>query len=518
MDVDINLNEGSCLDQPTGASFFSSGFQYEILACKDALRLVNRAILPRGLPKNGPDKVKGHFSEKNGRNVGRVLEQLSDRMLKCRSFSINQMACLSGPPYIPSLIASLLVDLYAPNNIVDWYRKHSRIRKKKSWDVTPNLEKEVISMVSKVIGFSPNESSGNLLSGGTIANISALWVARDRFLGIKTKDIGLILPNKIKLLTSTSAHYSIDKAMWLLGLGQSSVVKIPSASQEEIQALENGEPLSMRPRLEKYKEAIDIIIDADNEVFALVSTFGTPATMSIEPISELIGLARKKGAYIHVDAAIGGLTRFIPEMQVRTRGIENADSVSVDFHKTGFLARPCSALVFGNETNHLLLRQDATYTSGVAPTLEGSRAGSLAAAAWVSILSIGKNGYSAILGSCIKKAKQFSKILDPDKFQVLHRPELFSVCFSVAKGKSRREKNAICFQVYRAMRNGKNFSLGWVDDLVGTSNHRQKRDYVKIQAIRATIMNPFIDEEVIQGLSKELELALSRACTSNQKW
>jgi aromatic-L-amino-acid/L-tryptophan decarboxylase len=193
------------------------------------------------------------------------------------------------------------------------------------------MEHGVVRWLAGVLGLGP-DAGGVLLSGGSLANLTALVTARQARLGEPGPDTA-----RGTLYAGADAHHSIAKAARLAGLPASAVRVVPS-----------GPDLRMDPA------AAAALIAADRAAglrpFLLVGTAGTTATGTVDPLAELAALAAREDLWYHVDGAYGGLFRLTGRGRQRLAGIERADSVTVDPHKSLFL--PCG-------TGALLVRDPA---------------------------------------------------------------------------------------------------------------------------------------------------------------
>jgi len=179
------------------------------------------------------------------------------------------------------------------------------------------LENMLIRWMCKLMGY-PESSTGNLTSGGSIANLVAIVTARESF-NLKARDF-----DKVVIYLSEQAHHSIQKAIRIAGLSEAHVRYIP---------LDEGLRLSVND-LEKA-----IIEDKENGLipFFINASFGTTNTGAIDPINPIADIASKHKLWFHVDAAYGGFFKLVAEMSSKFKGIEKADSITLDPHKTLFL-------------------------------------------------------------------------------------------------------------------------------------------------------------------------------------
>ncbi len=196
-----------------------------------------------------------------------------------------------------------------------------------SWRHAPSgtaLEKRVIRWLCDLFGL-PEKSFGTLASGGSLANITALKLAINRALGRDLSQVdNLDNPGpemaKLTFYVSSQGHYSFDKAVDVLGLGRAQLRKIP---QDDI----------FRIDLVELEKTIKADLDGGLKPACIIGVGGSTNTGSIDKLDRLAELARRYGCWFHVDAAYGGAVILSDMYGPMLRGIEEADSITVDPHK-----------------------------------------------------------------------------------------------------------------------------------------------------------------------------------------
>ena len=288
----------------------------------------------------------------------------------------------------------------------------------------------------------PRIALGNVTSGGTISNLTALMVARERafpadrnFPGIRKVGVEGALNyygySKMVVLVSRRGHYSIRKAANLLGLGEKNVIYIPvdTYNRINIKALRKTIQNIKRNDLEKGKKT---------KIMSIIGIAGTTETGNIDNLMELGDIAREENAYFHVDAAWGGAALIVDEYKSLFRGIEKADSVAVDAHKLLYCPMAMGVVVFRNEKdlNHLktisqyVNRPDSVDTGRF--TIEGSRPFACLKP-WASLKIIGRDGYRLLFGQAQDATSTFKRILEESgNFEILNHPELFILNYRLA--------------------------------------------------------------------------------------
>ena len=209
------------------------------------------------------------------------------------------------------------------------------------------VEEEVITWLCGLIGFDEG-SFGLLTSGGLMANLMAMTIARDRHLarlrGLDRPPRGAELDG-CRIYVSDQAHFSFQRSLAMLGLPAESLVVVPSDERFRLQAAPVAEAVA-RDRA------------AGLTPLALVATAGTTNTGSVDAVEDLAALARREGMWCHVDAAYGGAVRLSARDAGRVPGLGLADSVTIDPHKWFFQAYDIGGLLV-RDRSHL----EATFSS-----------------------------------------------------------------------------------------------------------------------------------------------------------
>jgi aromatic-L-amino-acid/L-tryptophan decarboxylase len=179
------------------------------------------------------------------------------------------------------------------------------------------MENMLLRWLAGILGY-PKDASGNLTSGGSIANLIGLVTARDA-MNIHS---GLVARSVIYL--SQQVHHSVDKAIRIAGLKEAIVRLVP---------------LDDRFRMIPAELERQIIVDKKQKLnpFLLIASAGTTDVGAIDPLQEIGRIAKRQGLWYHVDAAYGGFFILTKEGKKKLRGIEASDSVVIDPHKGLFL-------------------------------------------------------------------------------------------------------------------------------------------------------------------------------------
>ncbi|MER8231906.1 aspartate aminotransferase family protein [Streptomyces sp. NPDC094049] len=219
---------------------------------------------------------------------------------------------LNCPVVIPAVLGEAV--LSAVNSSLD------------TWDQSAGgtlIERKLVDWTTGRIGLGP-AADGVFTSGGTQSNLQALLLAREE---AKTSDLA-----KLRIFSSECSHFSVQKSATLLGLGADAVLSIPVDGNKRMQSVVLAAELAA--------------CRAEGLVpMAIVATAGTTDFGSIDPLTEVAALADEYGAWMHVDAAYGCGLLASPTRRHLLDGIERADSVTVDFHKSFFQPVSSSALL-----------------------------------------------------------------------------------------------------------------------------------------------------------------------------
>ena len=291
-----------------------------------------------------------------------------------------------------------------------------------------------------------NTNLGLVTTGGTISNITALMIARNRTLSqlVGGKDwsdrsIYAILAasgyKDMVLLGSKLMHYSMKKSASVLGLGTRNIVHVDFTADGTLDTDDLNRKLEQCQR--------DGLL-----VFAMVGIAGATETGHIDPLEQMAALAHKHGIYFHVDAAWGGSALFSDTYRSRFKGLERADSVTFCAHKQLYLPQGVSVCLFRDpaalQYGQTLAAYQATpdsYDVGRF-SIEGSRS-AMALLLHAALQLIGRKGYEALFDASVDKAVFFARIVDSmDCFELLFEPPLNIVNYRYIPPAYRQQRSA----------------------------------------------------------------------------
>ena len=301
------------------------------------------------------------------------------------------------------------------------------------------LERQVLGMMHHLIFdqadsfydqwmHSANYSLGAFCSGGTVANITALWIARNQLLkadgtfkGVNREGLPRALKHygydDLAILVSERGHYSIGKTADLLGIGRDNIVSIPTNANNKVD-------------VEQMRQTAAKLAKENIKVMAIVGVAGTTETGNIDPLSELAQLASELQCHFHVDAAWGGASLLSDKYRYLLKGIELADSVTIDAHKQMYVPMGAGMVLFKDPELAHAIAHHAEYILRVgskdlgSQTLEGSRPG-MAMLVHACLQIIGSEGYEILINNSLEKARYFAQEINQhQEFELITEPEL----------------------------------------------------------------------------------------------
>lgn len=287
------------------------------------------------------------------------------------------------------------------------------------------LERATVAALRELFGL-PAAFHGVFVSGATASNTAALATARQALYarrGIDVAEDGLTAAPPLRVLAG-SAHSSIDKALAVLGIGRRALQRLPT--------------LPGRTALDVTALAAELGVDPARPT-VVVASAGEVGTGDFDDIATMAALCRGHGAWLHVDGAFGLFAALLPDKSDWLRGVEAADSVTVDLHK--WLNVPYdSALVFTREpaAQRAVFRASAAYLGDSADPLhytpENSRRWRTLPA-WMSLAAYGRAGIAEwVRRDCALAARFGAGIAARPALELLDEVRLNVVCFALREG------------------------------------------------------------------------------------
>ena len=332
--------------------------------------------------------------------VAAVLEELGRRLGdNYPYFHPSYAGQMLKPPHPAAVAGYLMAMLINPNNHAE-----------DGGPATAALEREAVASIAAMFHY-PAQSLGHLTSSGTIANLEALFVARE-------------LRPGAAIAYSEDSHYTHERMCHLLGVRG---VKVPADARGRIDL-----------------EALEGLLRTDS-IGTVVLTAGTTALGAVDPVDEALSLRDRYGVRLHVDAAYGGFYAIpawsglgdIPAAPLRA--IAECDSVVVDPHKHGLQPYGCGCILFRDPSVRRFYAHDSPYTYFTSAethlgeiSLECSRAGAAAAALWTTLqlFPLTDDGLGVVLAACRGAARAFARLVeDSSRLRLYQEPELDIVTY-----------------------------------------------------------------------------------------
>lgn len=429
------INEFLYKDQRQTASIENYLFNQKNLdnyqqSLQQGINLVYEALANRDKPFSGvqPHDLASLFASVN---LDQHLDSVAEALCELNSLYLNDavyfdqpryMAHLNCPVVIPSILAELI--LSSINSSLD------------TWDQSVGgtlIEQSLLDWTCQKIGFTqPHKVDGIFTSGGTQSNLMALLLAREKICeqrwGHSVKHQGLP-PNyqRLRIFTSQASHFSVQKSAAILGLGYEAVV-----------------PVAMdryyRMDLQCLSEALAKSERAGEIPLAIIGTAGTTDFGSIDPLREIALLSERYQSWFHVDAAYGGGLLVSTKHRHWLEGVELADSVTVDYHKSFFQPVSCSAFLVRDKHYLKAVTYHAEYLNPLSQKQEGTpnlvdksiqttrRFDALKL--WLTLRVMGGDCLGEGFDKVLYLARQsYMFLLSYGDIHVLHRPQLSTLVF-----------------------------------------------------------------------------------------
>jgi glutamate/tyrosine decarboxylase-like PLP-dependent enzyme len=361
-----------------------------------------------------PSPVAGTDLSRDTQKLHRAVEAFLDRLERDNPpyFHPRYSAQMLKDPSIPALIGYFLTMLINPNN-------HAY----EGGPATTEMEMEVIEDLQRLVGF--ENGWGHLTSGGSLANLEALWAVRNA-------------RGKGKVLFSVASHLSWKRICNILDIREFKELPVDRHYRLDMDALK--------------KEL------AAGDVLCVMANFGTTGCGAVDPLDEILSLREQYGFHLHVDAAYGGYFRSLlldeqsrllsreqvgpqisPYLYDQAAALCRADSITIDPHKHGLMPYGAGSVLYRHEELRQAILNTAPYTYHVKEkpnigmfTLEGSRPGAAAAGCWLvhQMFPLFKDGIGSVLDATLSIARRFAHLINSaENLRSLTSPELDIFCF-----------------------------------------------------------------------------------------
>ena len=301
------------------------------------------------------------------------------------------------------------------------------------------VDKQVVNWCKELVSY-PASGSGMLVSGGSIANITALIVARNTIIE-NSKNEGLYAAQgKLTAYCSAETHNCVGKAAEVIGIGNQQLRKIPVNGNYEIDV----DALKKKIAEDKANGFIP---------FCIIGNAGTVNTGAIDPLDNLLQIAREEKIWFHIDGAFGALAKLVPAYQQRLKAIEQADSVAFDLHKWMYMQYEVGCVLFKDAAAHRAAFATAVsylvaHERGLAAgpetlsnySMELSR-GFKALKVWMSLKEHGVDKYAAMISQNIDQCFYLGgQITAHSSLELLAAVNMNIVCYRYNPGNLAEEQ------------------------------------------------------------------------------
>jgi L-2,4-diaminobutyrate decarboxylase len=298
------------------------------------------------------------------------------------------------------------------------------------------LEKIVTETLAQKLGYE-KEASGFITSGGSLGNLTALLAARA--CATDVWNAGCSSDERLAVMVSGEAHYSIDRAVRIMGLGAERIIKIPV--NEKFQ-MDTG-------MLNKY---LEIAKAHGKKVFCIVGSACSTSTGSYDNLEDIAAFAEEHKIWFHVDGAHGAAVIYSPKFKHLIGGIEKADSVIIDFHKMMLCPALSTAVIFKKRTDsYKTFFQQAQYLFAEQETEEWYHSGkrTIECTKHMNILAIysimrmyGDEIFTQNIETLFGLAIEFAGLIKSnEKFELAYEPQSNIVCFRYLDGENTDSTN-----------------------------------------------------------------------------
>lgn len=400
------------------------------------------AAFLRGGAKPGSPPLEGHLADFGEVRIPEdpqpaeaffefLLEEIVPKAVKTSSPSFIGHMTSALPGYVFSMSQILAV---LNQNIV----------KVETSGVLTLYERQALSMLHRLV-FAESDAFyaehtqrtestlGMMVSGGTLGNLAAIWCARNAALGpgdgregVDQRGLAVALRERgyerAVLVGSTMMHFSAGKSADILGLGEDGVVRVPVDRQGRMDA-------------DAVARALELCKRRGERVVALIGLAGSTELGSIDPLEELAAVAREFRVHLHVDAAWGGPVLFSDTHRHKLRGIEQADSVTIDGHKQLYLPVGLGTVLFRDPELARGIEKVANYVVRASSrdlgkrTLEGSRP-ALSLYVHAAVAIVGRRGFEWLIDEGMRRTEAMrQRILARPELELLAEPELNILCY-----------------------------------------------------------------------------------------
>jgi len=357
--------------------------------------------------------------------------------------------------------------------------------------VSTAMERIVIDWLSGAMGFG-SEASGVLTSGGSLGNLTALLAARQHQSGYDHWTDGKADGFHPGILVSEESHYSVSRAIQIMGWGEKGVISVPANHLHQLDA---------RLLEEAYSNAVNQGI----KILVLVGNACSTSTGSYDPLNQMADFCEQKGIWFHVDGAHGGAAAITPKYRHLTKGIERADSVVIDFHKMlGVSALTTAVLFKDGKRSYETFNQNPVYIlhneerelwfNSAVRTLECTK-NMMGVKVYSILRTYGPQIFIDHFTALYDLGRQFADLVkEAADFELPYEPDSNIVCYRyIGSGKTDPELNILNRDIRKKLIESGKFYI--VQTQINS-----------ITYLRSVLMNPFTSKKDMEDLLNEIRL------------
>lgn len=285
------------------------------------------------------------------------------------------------------------------------------------------IERVVIEWLLSFIGWE-NDSNGIITSGGSLGNLTALLAARQATENYDVWEKGV--SRDLAVMVSEESHYSVDRSIKIMGLGENGVIKLPVKNH--------------RIEVDKLPDLLQKVREQGRNVISLVGNACSTSTGIYDPIDELADFCNENKIWFHIDGAHGGAVITSKKYKHLVKGIEKADSIVIDFHKMMLTPALTTAVLFKNgNTSYEAFAQKASYLldkNGEIPWYDGAGRSiectkkAMALKVYLMIKFYGDKLFEQYVDTTYDVSREFAnKINNRSEYELAIEPESNIVCF-----------------------------------------------------------------------------------------
>jgi L-2,4-diaminobutyrate decarboxylase len=427
------------------------------------------------LPWNDPDTLADDFSFTSG---GGEEEPFTDFIQRITDNSIH----IHHPSYIGHQVTSPLPQTALVHLCTSLLNNGAAVYE--MGPVNMAMERNVIKKFGELIGFNPG-FDGIFTHGGTAGNLTAMLAARQSKTDYNIWEDGIKEDGRPAFLVSEQSHYSVARNARIMGLGERSVIKVPSDDK-------------FRMRTDLLEKLIDDASAHGLKVIGVCANSCSTATGSYDNLNEIADFCEKHDLWLHVDGAHGLGVLFSDKYRHLADGLERADSIVIDFHKMFLVPALNTLVMFKNaERSYETFAQKASYLfhgqqknqwfNSAVRTIECTKS-ALGIIAYSAIKYYG-NSYMTYIDSRYDLTAWFASTLNGEpQFETATEPQSNIICFRFAPDGL---NNEVLNKINAAIR----------DELIKDGSfYIVQTELGKILWLRTTIINPATTKDELHAL------------------